>query len=86
MSAIWKQKKYDLNKVKNLHKELDVSETLAHLLYNRGIRDAKQGREFLFANLRSEHSAGLLHLYTAEVCLKYNWYRQLLTFGHLIVL
>lgn len=51
MSAIWKQKKYDLDKVKNLHKELDVSETLAHLLYNRGIRDAKQGREFLFANL-----------------------------------
>ena len=51
MSAIWKPKKYDPDTVSNLHKELGISATLAQLLYNRGIRDAEQGREFLFTSL-----------------------------------
>lgn len=51
MSAIWKPKEYDRHTVSYLHKELGVSVTLAQLLYNRGIRDAEQGRDFLFASL-----------------------------------
>jgi len=51
MSVIWKLKNYDPDVVSKLHKKLGVSVILAHLLYNRGIRDAEQGRNFLFASL-----------------------------------